>query len=81
MKELTFGLAWITRTTLISFDNDAKSCYNRVVMPMALILCQQLGLPSSAASWIGRTTHAMQNHVKTGHGISETWFGSTDSTV
>ena len=48
-------------------------------MPLALIICRQLGLPSSAASWIGdTTTKNLRNFVKTGHGVSEEWFGCDD---
>ena len=78
MKELTFGLARVTNTALATFDNDAKSCYDRVIMTLALIICRQLGLPSSAAAWIGETTKRMKNFVKTGHGISDAWFGNND---
>ena len=78
MKELTFGLARVTGTALATFDNDAKSCYDRVVMTLALIICRKLGLPSKAAAWIGDTTKRMRNFVKTGHGISDTWFGNND---
>ena len=78
MKELTFGLARVTGTALATFDNDAKSCYDRVVMTLALIICRKLGLPSKAAAWIGNTTKQMRNFIKTGHGISDAWFGNND---
>ena len=77
-KELTYGLARLTRTSLASFDNDAKSCYDRVVMNLALIICQRLGSSKAAADWIGSSTKALRNYVKTGHGTSKDWFGSTD---
>ena len=78
MKELTLGLSRITLTALATFDNDAKSCYDRVIMPLALIICRQLGLPKEAAAWIGNTTQRMKNFVKTGHGVTKDWFGSLD---
>ncbi|KAL7559678.1 hypothetical protein ACA910_002387 [Epithemia clementina (nom. ined.)] len=32
LKQLTYELSRVTQTDLITFDNDAKSCYDRIVM-------------------------------------------------
>ena len=36
LKVFTYELSRYTRTSLITFDNDAKSCYDRIVMCFAL---------------------------------------------
>ena len=50
LKELTYEVARYTRTDLATFDNDAKSCYDRIVMLYAMLWCQQLGMPPSDAN-------------------------------
>ena len=37
LKMLTYEMSRLTRTDLISFDNDAKACYDRIVMAFALL--------------------------------------------
>jgi len=39
-KHLTYTLWRLTHSNGMSFDNDAKSCYDRIVMPMALLASQ-----------------------------------------
>ena len=35
----------------MTFDNDAKACYDRVVMNLALLASQRLGMPSNVCQW------------------------------
>ena len=74
MKELTGDTARLTNTPLATFDNDAKACYDRIIMKVALILARRLGLPPKTAEWMARTTAAMRNHIKTAYGISQETF-------
>ena len=39
-KILLYEVARLTCTPLVTFDNDAKLCYDRIVMTFALMLCQ-----------------------------------------
>ena len=41
MKELTYMIARETNTPLATCDNDAKSCYDRIVILLALLLARQ----------------------------------------
>lgn len=34
LKELTYKMVRVTHTSLASFDNDAKYCYDRLVMKL-----------------------------------------------
>jgi hypothetical protein len=47
-KVLSYEISRNTRTPLGTLDNDAKACYDRIVMLFALLLCQKHGVPLSA---------------------------------
>lgn len=74
MKELTGDTSRLTNTPLATFDNDAKACYDRIIMKVALLLARRLGLPSTTAEWMAKTTASMRNHIKTAYGISQDSF-------
>ena len=44
-KLLLYENASLTRTSLITMDNDAKSCYDRIIKTLASIACIGVGLP------------------------------------
>ena len=50
-KHLTYSLWRITQTNGMTFDNDAKACYDRVVMNLALLASQRLGMPEHICRW------------------------------
>ena len=60
VKELMYNIARMTNTPLVTFDNNAKACYNRVVMVVALLLERYWGLPKTTAEWIAVTTAEMK---------------------
>ena len=62
-----------------SFDNDAKSCFDRIVMPLASLCSQQLGMPIQACELFLKTLSSMKYHVKTKHGISDGYYQTTNS--
>jgi hypothetical protein len=78
LKQLTYEIARMTRTDLTTFDNDAKSCYDRIVMSYALQRCQQLGMPVSACKMFGEFLDRAQYHVKTQLGVSKGHYTSTE---
>lgn len=80
MKETTYEVARLTNTPLASFDNDAKSCYDRIVMTVAALLARRQGLPKTTAAWMNETMKFMKNYVKTALGQSDEYFGSSDGT-
>lgn len=78
VKELTYDIARMTNTPLVTFDNDAKACYDRIVMVVALLLARRWGLPKTTAEWIAVTTAEMKKMVSTGYGVNENFFGCLD---
>ncbi|KAL7572600.1 hypothetical protein ACA910_010358 [Epithemia clementina (nom. ined.)] len=77
LKQLTYKLSRVTRTDLITFDNDAKSCYDRIVMAYALLRCQQCGLPPSAAQAFGKFLDRACYYLKTKLGVLEEFYTNT----
>jgi hypothetical protein len=68
---LSYEVAHLTRTLLATFDNDAKSCYDRTVMVFALMLCQKHGVPQSVCMMASLSLLLAEHSIKTKHGVSE----------
>ena len=47
---MLYEYARLTRTLLITVNNDAKSCYDRIIKLLAMIACIAMGLPLMAAA-------------------------------
>lgn len=48
LKRLTYDLTRILRCNLGTFDNDAKSCYDRIINGFAMLASQRLGMSEEA---------------------------------
>ena len=68
-KLLLYENARLTRTSLITMDNDAKSCYDRIIKTLAMIACIGVGLPVMAAAMHNLTHHGMEHRIKSRHGL------------
>jgi hypothetical protein len=67
---------------MASFDNDAKSCFDRIVMLVASLCAQHEGMSPRACKLFLATLDKVKYHVKTQMGISEASYGTTaDHTV
>jgi hypothetical protein len=60
----------MTRTPLATFNNDAKSCYDRVIMVFALMLCQKHGVPQSVCMMARMSLMMAEHSVQTKSGAS-----------
>jgi hypothetical protein len=76
-KILSYEISRTTRTPLGTLDNDAKTCYDRIVMIFALILCQKHGVPLSACKLSAKALLYAKYSIKTGFGISDNTYSST----
>lgn len=77
LKQFTYETARLSRTSLITFDNDAKSCYDRIVMSYCLALCQKMGLPSSTDKAFGTFLDKAKYHLKTKLQTSDDSYSSS----
>jgi hypothetical protein len=76
-KILSYEISRSTRTPLGALDNDAKACYDRIVMLFALTLCQKHGVPLSACKLSAHALLSAEYSIKTGFGISKGTYSST----
>lgn len=77
IKHLKYATLRLSKMNGSSFDNDAKSCFDRIVMPVASIAAQQLGMPPAACEIFLSTLSKIRYHVKTVYGISEESYSTT----
>ena len=77
-KLLIYEHARLTRTSLITVDNDAKSCYDRIIKSLAMIACMAVGLPLAAAMMHNLTHHLMKHRIKSRHGLFRDYCGTDD---
>jgi hypothetical protein len=76
-KIISYEISRTTRTPLGTLDNDAKACYDRIVMLFALMLCQKHGVPLSACKLSANALLSAKYAIKTGFGISKDTYSST----
>ena len=78
-KLLIYENARLSRTSLLTADNDAKGCFDRMIRTLAMLGCTAVGLPKNAAI-SHNLTHALMNHgIKTRHGCFQPYTGTEDS--
>jgi hypothetical protein len=65
-----------TKTGLGTFDNDAKSCYDHIIAPIALTASRALGMPEVACSIHGQTLDKMKHYIKTALGTSASYYSN-----
>ena len=69
-KMMIYEHARLTRTSVVTVDNDAKSCYDRIIRTLAMTACMAAGLPKAAAAMHNKTMQEMKHTIKTRHGLS-----------
>ena len=77
LKHLVYSIVRLTRANGSTFDNDAKSCYDRIVMLFPSLLAQRLGMPSRACNLLLLTLANIKYHTKTAFGISSMTYTTT----
>jgi hypothetical protein len=73
-KLLLYEYACLTRTSLVTVHNDAKSCYDRIIKSLAMIACIGVGLPLLAATMHNKTHQGMVHAIKTRHGTLRSYI-------
>ena len=76
-KHSVFSIVRLSRAHGSSFDNDAKSCFDRIVMLFPSILAQRLGMSEKACNLFLTTLSKIEYKTKTIHGISEAIYTTT----
>ncbi len=81
LKRLTYDLTRIQRSHLGSFDNDAKSCYDRIITSVAMLASKRLGMPNAALQTHSGVLASMRYTIKTIYGVSKSFIQSTPEAV
>ena len=77
-KILTFTYSRLTRTNFGIFDNDAKSCYDRILPSIAMIASRKFGMPEKLCNLHGTTLKDMRHSIKTNLGPSKSYYSNCD---
>ena len=77
-KRLTLDIARQHKAECIYIANDAKSCYDRILMMVTYLTMRNFGIPKEAALSSVETLAKMQMRIKTVYGVSEVAYGGDD---
>ena len=77
---MKYQYARLRKTNFATMDNDAKACYDRIIMLLATIASGHFGIPKAARDLQARTIRKMQFHIKTALGISKDCYTHSEET-
>ena len=60
-------------------DNDAKSCYDRILCNLAMLISQYYGMPANACAMQAATLKYTKFHLRTALGISKKHYQHTNT--
>jgi hypothetical protein len=73
-KEMKYLYARLSRTNLATMDNDAKSCYDRIICNLAMLISRFFGMPLHACRLQAKTLHRMIFRLRTALGDSSSSY-------
>jgi Reverse transcriptase (RNA-dependent DNA polymerase) len=79
-KEMKYQYARFTQTNLATIDNDAKSCYDRIVCNVAMLVSQFYGIPSEYCNMQAETLKQTKYHIRTAIGDSDNYYTHSNMT-
>ena len=77
IEEMQSEISRASRKSLVKFDNDATSCYDRILVAIASITSRKYGLHKNVAFVMARTLQEAKYRLKTELGISEDFYQHT----
>lgn len=76
IKHAIYSILRLTKANRASFNNDAKSCFDRIVMLLASLVSQRSGMGKKQCELFLKTLETARYHVKTKLGTSEESYSS-----
>ena len=61
----------LSRPALLTMDNDANACYDRIICNLAMLISQYHGMPPNACAMQAATLKQTKFHLRTALGISK----------
>jgi Reverse transcriptase (RNA-dependent DNA polymerase) len=81
-KEMKYLFARLTRTPLGTIDNDAKSCYDRIICNLAMMVSRYYGVPLNYCEMQGNTLKNSVFNIRTGLGdATQTYQHSKETPI
>ena len=79
LTQLTNDNCRILRRNMARFDNDASACFDRIIVPLAMLAARRCGMPDQSIRIHAETLQKMEYAVKTQFGTSTgTYTGSKE---
>ena len=79
MEELEYEISKCCLHPLIKNDNDAASCYDRILMYLASLMSRKRGMPVQVCKVNGMNLEAAKYHIKTMLGTSVSFIAHTEA--
>ena len=76
LKHLSYDIIRQARMNACMFDNDATTCYDRIIPSLAMLKCQHTGTPHPAINVVLKFLQCARYHVRTAYGISTETFSN-----
>ena len=74
-KSLLIDISRVKKRSIVIIANDAKSCYDRIILWVLYFTMRKFGMPHSVAKTSVETIQDMTHNVSTVHGISDSHYG------
>jgi hypothetical protein len=68
----------VTRTNLVKFNNDATSCFDRILVHLLNLCLRSYGMPKKLTKILGELLRVARYAIKTGIGISKETYQHSD---
>ena len=82
LKELTYNITLNTKTTLVTFDNDATGCFDRVPCTVAMLSSRRLGATKNICRMQADTLQHINHTLRTAFGTSaESYTSNNDREI
>jgi hypothetical protein len=78
-KHMVYSILRLSRSNGSTFDNDAKSCYDRIVMLGASLMAQRIGMDTEVLELFLKMLEEVKYHAKTIYGVSKLSYQSSDT--
>jgi hypothetical protein len=79
-KEMKYLYATTTRTVLGTIDNDAKSCYDRMICNLSMAISFYYGVPKNYCQMLANNLKNSKFKIRTGLGDSTETYQHSDTT-
>ena len=76
IEEMKSEISYATRKSLINFDNDAASCYDRIIPALASLIGRKFGLHKNVVFVHANTLEETKYKLKTSMGVSEEFYAN-----